>query len=168
MVRIPYIEQRIRQVIEGFGPLYFTKPEVVNEICRDQPVVDILARLSRLPRRWSMGEMLVEYIEGRVSYFLGHEAVVAFVTVNGPFRVRAYENYAVGEGPRRWQRLEGMTADELRVCITARRSQVAGHERVIRVYEAMLAILERIGPTATMANMTPSDMEVVAAAANAT
>lgn len=167
MVKIPYVEQRIRVVIEAFGSRYFTKPEVVNEICRDSQVADMVTRLSRLPRRWPIGQMFIDYIEGRVSYFLQHETVIAFETVTGPVRVRVYENYAVGDGPRRWQRLEGMTAGELRVCITARRTQVAGHEKVIRVYEAMLAILERIGPAATMVDMTPADMELVAAAANA-
>lgn len=166
MVKIPYIEQRIKTIIESFGPRYFTKPEVVNEILRDSQVANIFTRLSRLPRRWPINEMFIDYIGGRVSYFLQHETDVAFTTVKGPVKVRVYENYSAGEGPRRWQRLEGMTAAELRVCITARRSQVAGHERVIRVYEAMLAILERIGPTATMGDMTTDDMAVVAAAAN--
>lgn len=165
MVRIQYVEDRIRAIIEGFGDTYFFKREVVRTVCLEPQVANILGRLTTMPRRWPVDQIFVDYIEGRVAHFLRDETMVVAQTVNGPLRVRTFENYAAEDG-RRWQRIMGLTANDLRVCMQARRRQVAGHERVIRVYEAMLAILERIGPTATMTNMAQADLATVAAVAN--
>lgn len=59
-------------------------------------------------------------------------------------KVRVYESYyASGARGYRWQKRNDLTADELRICLAARRRQVAGDRRAIRVYERLLEILER-------------------------
>ncbi|GAI25830.1 unnamed protein product, partial [marine sediment metagenome] len=74
-------------------------------------------------------------------------------TPQGKIKIRVYECYPVGEGPRRWQLLKAMSANDLRICVRARRVQVAGHNRVIRVYETLIELLDNLGPTARVADV---------------
>ena len=162
---IRHIQQVVSAAIEAHGGTWFHKREIVNEVSQDLQIASVLTRLNRMKPSWQLDEIFRKEIEGYITDYLQQTQTIA-QTAAGPLTWRVYECYAAGERQRRWQRLDGMTADDLRVCIAARRTQVAGHQRVIRVYEALLAILEQIGPTATFANISHSDWETIGQVAN--
>ena len=157
------IDRIIREAVEGFGNRYFTKPEIMNLVVQNRTIVDILTTLRRVRQGWPLDEMLSEYIQRRLDVWLDRKMVVAQLA-DGPVRMRIYECYPVGEGSRRWRRLEAMTATDLRICIAERRRQVASHQRVIRVYEALLVLLERLPATTTVADIVEQGLQDVAAA----
>ena len=98
-----------------------------------------MAQLAKQFPGTGFDEIVVEYIERRLAGFL--QQTKTYSTAKGPLKVRVYENYGSGQGPRRWQPLQAMAASGLRVCIAARRQKTASDQRVIRVYERLLTLL---------------------------
>ncbi len=134
------IDKLIAQYVKGYGDKYFTKPEIINRICARKQFQAVIWQLAQQFPGWKLDDIYVQYLEQRVSKFLQQK--ITYKTSSGNVSVRLYENYASGQGPRRWRTLKTMTASDLRICIGARRSRVALEQRTIRVYGKMLALLE--------------------------
>ncbi len=107
----------------------------------DQIARMVLAKLGPAPSwRIDLGPIVLQHIKGRVHTTLR--------TAKDADDAPLYENFSDGTQGHRWQRFLGMTTVELRICIAARRKQVHGHEQVLKVYEQILADLEKVGETA--------------------
>lgn len=103
----------------------------------------------------NLSEIILGVIKGRLS-----DALKATDPQTG---LRIYENYADGNaGGRRWQKFTGMTAPELRVCIAAREAQIAGHERIVTVYRALLADLDRAAPGTLVGSVVDPNRDYLA------
>ncbi len=151
------VDPIIHRIVQSFGNKYFTKPKAMNEICSDTRISNILNRLPNQYLGWNLDQIFKKFIESRLTTYL--QKTDNLSTLQGKLKIRVYECYAVGEGPRRWQLLKGMSANDLRICIRARRVQVAGHNRVIKVYETLLELLDGLGSTAKVADVYEQSLE---------
>ena len=139
------IDSAVKEIVEGYGSSkYFTKDKVVGEICARKLFSRPLGQLAKQFPGTGFDEIVVEYIEKRLSSFLQQN--LTYQSARGPIKVRVYENYAAGTGPRRWRPLQSMSATELRTCLAARTQKRASDDRVIRVYQRLLnLLLEMLG-----------------------
>ena len=137
------VDTTLRTVLDQAGGPYFTKAEIVHKARDTRRFADVFQRLRQNFQGWDLDKVLEKYIEGRLTTILQQTETVQ-ISDGTKVKVRVYESYyASGSRGYRWQKRDDLTADELRICLAARRRQVAGDQRAIRVYERLLEILER-------------------------
>ena len=137
------IDATLQTVLKQAGGPYFTKAEIVRKVRDTRRFADVFQRLRRNFQGWDLDKVLEKYIEVRLTTIL-QQTEPAKLSDGSTVKVRVYESYYASESSEyRWQKRDDLTAAELRVCLAARRKQVAGDQRVIRVYERLLEILER-------------------------
>lgn len=137
------IDTTLRTVLEQAGGPHFTKAEFVRKVRDTRRFADVFQRLRQNFHGWDLDKVLEKYIEGRLTTILQQTETVE-ISDGAKVEIRVYESYYASESREyRWQKRHDLTADELRICLAARRRQVAGDQRAIRVYERLLEILER-------------------------
>lgn len=136
------IDATLQTVLNRTGGPYFTKAEIVSKVRDTNKFADVFQRLRQI-QGWDLDKVLEKYIEGRLTKIVQQTETVE-ISDGAKVEIRVYESYYASESREyRWQKRNDLTADELRVCLAARRRQVAGDQRAIRVYERLLEILER-------------------------
>lgn len=138
------IDPRIRETVAQYGDRIFTKPQLLNGICRDSRLQNIFARVDKEFPGWEISIFIKEAIKNRIDRFLQQQ---------DKHGVRLFECYAVGHGPRNWVRFEGMTTAQLRICIQWRRKHISEEQDVLRAYERALELLEKLGETAKVSEV---------------
>lgn len=133
----------LQTVLKQAGDPYFTKAEIVRRVRDAKKFADVFQRLRQNFQGWDLDKVLEKYIEGRLTTILQQTETVQ-ISDGTKVKVRVYESYYASESRGyRWQKRDDLTADELRICLAARRRQVAGDLQAIRVYQRLLEILER-------------------------
>ena len=135
------IDATLQTVLNRTGGPYFTKAEIVGKVRDTNKFADVFQRLRQI-QGWDLDKVLEEYIEGRLTTILQKTETVQ-ISDGAKVKIRVYESYRASAREYRWQKRSDLTAADLRICITARRRQVEGDQRAIRVYERLLEILER-------------------------
>lgn len=138
------VDPLIHKTVQGKAHTWFTKPEILRDICKEKRLANILSEANKRFPGWGIDLMIKEAIKTRLSRYLQQNMKVRRRD-GEEILVRVYECYAIGQGSRRWQQLKAMTIDDLRICLMARRKQVAGHEAVIRAYERAIEEMEKTG-----------------------
>lgn len=138
------VDPLIHKAVQAKAHTWFTKPEILRDICKEKRLANVLSEAKKRFSGWGIDLMVKEAIKARLSRYLQQTMKVR--TRDGDeISVRVYECYAVGRDARRWQQLKAMTIDDLRICLMARRKQVAGHEAVISAYERAIDEMEKTG-----------------------
>lgn len=137
------VDPVIESTLKGYSS-YFTKPEVVKGILNSAPALNNVIKQADLHAPgWGLGGVLMHAVEGRVTQQLQK---TVYSKKHGT-KLRIYENYAVGHGPRRWQKLEVMSMSELDVCLQWRKAHVASEQAVIAAYERILDQMKQLNMT---------------------
>lgn len=127
------IDPVIERVVEAY-PSYFTKPEATRGVCKASPtLLNVMAQTKKQCPGWGIPQVILDAVENRLTQYLQQKVPSKYGV-----KVRKFENYAVGHGPRRWQKLEVMSLSELQVCVNWRRAHVAGEQAVIAAYEKIM------------------------------
>ena len=138
------IDTTLRTVLEETGGPYFTKAEIVRKVRDTRRFADVFQRLMRNFQGWDLDKSPRKVHRGSLNDDSSADRSSKKLSDGSTVKVRVYESYYASESSEyRWQKRDDLTAAELRVCLAARRKQVAGDQRVIRVYERLLEILER-------------------------
>ena len=127
------IDPVIQQVVKAY-PTYFTKPEVIRGVCKTSPaLVNVMAQTKKQYPGWGIPQVILHAVENRLTQYLQQKMSSKY-----GIKLRKFENYAVGHGPRRWQKLEVMSLSEFQVCVNWRRAHVRGEQAVIAAYEKII------------------------------
>ena len=138
------VDPVIRSVLDGYGS-YFTKPEVVRDVLSAAPNLgNVISNANVHAPGWGLDEVLKDAVNGRVTQQLQKTVPSKKYGI----RLRQYENYAVGHGPRRWQRFDVMSLSELQTCYNWRRAHVAAEQAVNEVYGQIIDEMKKHGHTA--------------------
>ena len=135
------VDPVVTRVIGGYAT-FFTKPEVVREVLKSAPNLgNVINNADKHAPGWGLGDVLRGAILERIS----QELTKKVYSNKFKTQLRQYENYAVGHGARRWQRLDVMSLSELQVCVNYRRAHVAGEQAVINAYERIIDEMKKSG-----------------------
>jgi len=127
------IDPVIQKVVEAY-PNYFTKPEATRDVCKVSPtLMNVMAQTKKQCPGWGIPRVILDAVEDRLTQYLQQKVPSKY-----GIRLRKFENYAVGGGPRRWQKLEVMSLSDLRVCVEYRRAHIKGEQDVVAAYENIM------------------------------
>ena len=134
---------------------YFWKSSIVNEIVGNKGLAPVLLEVRRRSGAWKLHELVVRYIETAVGRALQQRDAD---------KLRIYECYAAGEPEQRWQTLNFMTANSLRLVMMRARHEKEKFRRKETGYGVLLEELEKLGqPNAVVGEIRDKAMPKIRA-----